>query len=1080
MGLAQAGASHILFFFLSLPRSPKKNIYKITQSRSAGMRGKNKKMPFIFGHRKVFSSYKKASCDEPVRQEEKKKEQDYRKNQYFSGDECSIKSDLEVRSDIDGSESNSFSISKYFYDKANLDTYMQTSKESDDTTKIIESPGIPMKPDKLAASDVELMDKALKCIQTRSFDELMEILIRNPSICLKEIPPKTKGLNEAKDGGTLLHILVSMKTIVKQKNKMNNSPSIEINIISAVPQNLLKFIIINEPSVSQRTDRKGRLPIHRAILSMLKYTKGVHRVVSSDEINQISSNSDINPVRLLLACNSSVASVADSYGNLPIHYAASAAPEHIYIKKYMYLGKTVSDPSALDVIKNLLHAYPKGVIVPNKKGMLPLHIACSTRKQMNEDCISLLLLCHQSESGLPVELDSEGDTPLLVAIKNGASASVIRSFGLLSDGSVSSGLFIQRDSKNNNPLHVALIQQPYPNIDVVNTILDLAPFTASTPDGEGIMPIRRGTKLRLPPHIIRKMLACDMPIELGINISHRDTNMQRNRDVMTTTRGLRKSGTVAKHIVGRSHHHSWWHIVVECEDTYIDMVKSFLSEEATHFQIISLARQVGPNGYSIVINCVNDKILLMFHSLLRFNDRYEILLSINASNVICDDVDGGVQRYIAYDHGANFSSLDNLSLEKAHMKMSKSNVVQIKNNNSSVEMSLLPSKDRKMLLRCYQLEEAFWAEVQVREKYQFSGEYFEQLYNVHYDVSYTHLTLSETEKLCCIAFENPDHTMDEVFASVSGSRRSRKWIEKCAVVLKHIAKGIKMLHDQNLVHGYLMPSNVCKYGNAWKICKLGTVLKIGSTVRGSFRASIPPECIILAQTSHSKSKFNSQMKLDDTSDDGSEHLSMATPKHDIRVHSISSCPREKVQFTEVVKERVIHNNKKGEVVISEQQHRMMTAEDPVGKTRSWPTISPMASFFRSKSDVSFFQSPMSPSFFKSKKNSMDDERIIYFPEGIVATPAFDIWGFGVIMANILLGRCMDLPTFEKADDAIMKKLFFYNDLDLEKISNKVEACVGEDAADLIRMLLQKDPRNRPQSMDEVLSHAYFRSIMINI
>ena len=1036
------------------------------------MRGRNKEMSIIFGHRKIFSSYKKASCNEHVRQEEKKKEQDFRKNPYFSGDKCSIKPDLEVRSDIDDSESNSFSISKYFNDKTNLDTYMQTTKELvDDTTKIIETPGIPMKPDKITASDVELMEKALKCIQTRKFDGLMEILIGNPSICLKEIPPKTKGLNEAKDGGTLLHILVSMKTIVKQKNTKNNSPSIEINIISAVPQDLLKFIIRNEPSVSQRTDKKGRLPIHRAVLSMSTY-----------EINQISSNSDVNPVRLLLACNSSVASVADSYGNLPIHYAASATPEYIHIKKYKHLGKSHPSP-ALDVIKNLLHAYPKGVIVPNKKGMLPLHIACSTRNQMNEGCISLLLLCHQSESGLPVELDSEGDTPLLVAIKNGASASVIRSFGLLSDGSISSGLFIQRDSKNNNPLHVALIQRPYPNIDVVNTILDLAPFTASTPDGEGIMPIKRATKLRLPPHIIRKMLACDMPIELGVNISHRGTNIQRNRDVMTTPRGLRKSGTVTKHIVGRSHHHSWWHIVVECEDTYIDMVKSFLSEEATHFQIISLARQVGPNGYSIVINCVNDKCLLMFHSLLRFYDRYEILLSINASNVICDDVDDGVQRYIAYDHGALFSSLDNLSLEKAHMKMSKSNVVHIKNNanhDSCVEVSLVPSKDRKMLLRCYQLEEAFWAELQVREKYQISDEYFEQLYNVHYDVSYTHLTLSETEKLCCIAFENPDHTMDEVFASVSGSRRSRKWIEKCAVVLKHLAKGIKNLHDQNLVHGYLMPSNVCKYGNTWKICKLGTVLKIGSIVRGSFRASIPPECIILAQSSDSKSKFNFQMKLDDTSVDGSAHVSMATPKHDIRVHSISSCPREKVQFTEVVKERVIRNNNKGEVVISEQQQRMMTAEDPFGKRSCWPATSPMASFFRSKSDVSFFRSPMSPSFFKSKKFGMEDEKIIYFPEGIVATPAFDIWGFGVIMANILLGRCMDLPTFEKADDAIMKKLFFYNDLDLEKISNKVEACVGEDAADLIRMLLQKDPRNRPQCMDEVLSHAYFHSIMINI
>ena len=84
------------------------------------------------------------------------------------------------------------------------------------------------------------------------------------------------------------------------------------------------------------------------------------------------------------------------------------------------------------------------------------------------------------------------------------------------------------------------------------------------------------------------------------------------------------------------------------------------------------------------------------------------------------------------------------------------------------------------------------------------------------------------------------------------------------------------------------------------------------------------------------------------------------------------------------------------------------------------------------------------------------------------------------MANILLGRCMNLPTFEKADDAIMKKLYFYNNEELEKICKKVESCVWVDAADLIRKLLQKDPRNRPQSMDEVLSHVYFHSSVIYI
>ena len=133
-----------------------------------------------------------------------------------------------------------------------------------------------------------------------------------------------------------------------------------------------------------------------------------------------------------------------------------------------------------------------------------------------------------------------------------------------------------------------------------------------------------------------------------------------------------------------------------------------------------------------------------------------------------------------------------------------------------------------MVLRCYQHEEAFFAEVKVREKYEFPRQYFEELYNYHRDETYTYLTLSKAEKLCCITFEAPDHTLAEVFASVSsGGQRSQKWIEKCWIVLKQIATSLKYLHNQDLIHGHLDAPNIAKYGNTWKIGKLGTLMKIG-------------------------------------------------------------------------------------------------------------------------------------------------------------------------------------------------------------------------------------------------------------
>lgn len=279
-----------------------------------------------------------------------------------------------------------------------------------------------------------------------------------------------------------------------------------------------------------------------------------------------------------------------------------------------------------------------------------------------------------------------------------------------------------------------------------------------------------------------------------------------------------------------------------------------------------------------------------------------------------------------------------------------------------------------------------------------------------------------------------------------------------------------------------MPSNVCKYGNTWKICKLGTVIQTGNTVRGSFRASIPPECIKVTRSSntHMKSLFPS--RVNDIGGVSSSRVSATTPKQQNNSFVGILDAREKVKFTPIVMRRVFDQNTNGEVVISEQQHVMTTADELSEKQSSPATFSPLASLFKSKSDISLFQSPMSPFFFNQTKDYYDSENdmIVYSPEGIIATPSFDIWGFGVIMTNILLGRCMNLPTFEKADDAIIKKLYYYNNMELEKICEKVESRVGEDAADLIRMLLQKDPRNRPQSMDDVLSHAYFRSTIIDI
>jgi hypothetical protein len=186
--------------------------------------------------------------------------------------------------------------------------------------------------------------------------------------------------------------------------------------------------------------------------------------------------------------------------------------------------------------------------------------------------------------------------------------------------------------------------------------------------------------LGLPDDIIRSMLARDMPIKIGIDSDSNNHNIEKG------------CLGVARHVVGRSHHHSWWYILVECNDEYLSMIRAFLSEEATHAQIVTLARQVGPDGVSILINCVSNGCRLVFHELLRFYNRYEILLASKDSKVKPDEVLDGVQTFLALDHGLSSDREIEAtsSYESLQTDYSISTAVRVRNDQkdeSAVEVS---------------------------------------------------------------------------------------------------------------------------------------------------------------------------------------------------------------------------------------------------------------------------------------------------------------------------------------------------------------------------------------------------------
>jgi len=111
--------------------------------------------------------------------------------------------------------------------------------------------------------------------------------------------------------------------------------------------------------------------------------------------------------------------------------------------------------------------------------------------------------------------------------------------------------------------------------------------------------------------------------------------------------------------------------------------------------------------------------------------------------------------------------------------------------------------------------------------------------------------------------------------------------------------------------------------------------------------------------------------------------------------------------------------------------------------------------------------------------SLDEEgpSLAFAPEDCVADPSWDIFSFGLVMGQLVLGQSMVLlPNFEKAEDAHLKNLNHFTFDQLLKIRVAVTKMTGKKAATLLVKCLQPCPEDRPRSMSAILKDPYFDDI----
>jgi len=824
--------------------------------------------------------------------------------------------------------------------------------------------------------------------------------------------PKIVGMQASQPlGRTLLHVIAD-----------ESNP---------IPENILLKIISHDTSIVGVPDSTTNIPLHYATNRLRR--QNMHVFV------------------ILLKFHPGGASDKNSEGDLPLHLAAANPSKNTH-----------------EAIHLLLETNPTGINQPNKMGKIPLHLAM-TDGSMNLDNMRTIVSFHKHRKSCVSVLDNRGHSPLHVAIMSGTSYRCIQSFNDIARESFVQ-VFTTEDEEGYLPLHTALMKNDIDPL-ILLSLIHAAPFTGGIPTPEGDMPIALATKHDMSPIIIKTLLAADLPVELG--------NKQG------TTSGMGS-------IVLRDHGHSWWHVAVECQGKYVDMIYSLLSDKANFIQVIALARSIGPDNNTMTIHAASASLETSIRNLLRFYYRYELL----ANRVPI--IDSEVQSFSAIDHGEELEMLKITGpwLQDGFTAVEGCKGRGASENDHEVSYSPWQAKGKDITLRCYSYDDAYEAELSIRKKHDLSSDFVERILHDHRVLNYVNASFS-TGKLLCIAYERNDITLCEL---LKGNKpKQENWIVNCHRILSDIAHALQYMHDKCLSHGRLDSSTVAKFLTKWKLLDVGSATEMGNAMNGVLRRSIPPEAVVKTRIKGSGKTFTEKKsrvrktRVNSSSFGGSSakktSVKQATTRKkfgvfvfnmdELGLHQYGSKPDSKkphfgdnASTGDASNDDFTANTDEGSLRIIAMQ------EDEIARLRV--ALDEKEHVYRrqlAEERATFKLQEIKRLRDSKAKDVGKEDRVVedvrFVPERIMSSPSWDIWGLGLIMAELLLGKSTLLPCHTTSDADFLDELAEFNEIKIIAISEEVREVAGDLAADLIMRLLHPKPQQRIGSIYKVLHHKYF-------
>lgn len=133
-------------------------------------------------------------------------------------------------------------------------------------------------------------------------------------------------------------------------------------------------------------------------------------------------------------------------------------------------------------------------------------------------------------------------------------------------------------------------------------------------------------------------------------------------------------------------------------------------------------------------------------------------------------------------------------------------------------------------------------------------------------------------------------------------------------------------------------------------------------------------------------------------------------------------------------------------------------------------------------DTTRFQNSFPPESLQmdNRNSNYYDSDVVHasFKTSIVSDPSIDIWAFGKLAYETIMGRpLVDFETKKPSDDPVaLLEIMDWDERSLKKIFTDLleSGGIAESGAELFTSCLFARPQDRPKSMDEILSHPFWK------